>query len=243
MVVTMLAVVTVAFAAQAGGGLSPERITLCHKDHTITVDAPEKAAHLGHGDTEDACTTDTETSARAEGTPADDQYGPGQMKVTLCHKDHTITVGAPALAAHLGHGDTEGACTTDSETPAPTEDTTPDTAADDKGDEIANAATHDVMNGLRGGADVYGASAADTLHGTPYADFLQGGRGPDRMFGGAGNDYIDGVDGKAGNDTLNGDLGTDHCVGDKGDTFKGCEGNVVEVPVPPATSAPTQTGH
>jgi hemolysin type calcium-binding protein len=92
------------------------------------------------------------------------------------------------------------------------------------------------MNGLRGGADVYGASAADTLRGTPYTGFLQGGRGPDRMIGGAGKDYIDGVDGIAGNDTLNGSLGTDHCVGDKGDTFEGCEGNVVKVPVPSATS-------
>jgi Ca2+-binding RTX toxin-like protein len=72
---------------------------------------------------------------------------------------------------------------------------------------------------------------------------LQGGRGPDRMFGGAGKDYIDGVDGKAGNDTLIGSLGTDHCVGDKGDTFKGWEGNVVKVPVPSASSRPTEAGH
>jgi Ca2+-binding RTX toxin-like protein len=96
-------------------------------------------------------------------------------------------------------------------------------------------ATHDLKNGWRGGADVYGASAADTLRGTPYADFLQGGRGQDRMFGGAGKDYVDGVDGKAANDTLNGGLGTDHCVGDKGDTFKGCEGHVVKVGVPSAS--------
>jgi Ca2+-binding RTX toxin-like protein len=88
---------------------------------------------------------------------------------------------------------------------------------------------------LGGGADVYGASAADTLRGTPYADFLQGGRGQDRMIGGAGTDYIDGVDGKAANDTLKGGLGTDHCVGDEGDTFKGCEGNVVKVGVPSAS--------
>jgi hypothetical protein len=66
---------------------------------------------------------------------------------------------------------------------------------------------------------------------------------PDRMFGGAGKDYIDGVDGIAGNDTLNGSLGTDHCVGDKGDTFKRCEDNVVAVPVPSASSGPTEAGH
>ena len=35
----------------------------------------------------------------------------GQQKVTLCHKDKkTLTVGAPAQAAHLRHGDMLGAC-------------------------------------------------------------------------------------------------------------------------------------
>ncbi len=50
------------------------------------------------------------------------QYGPGgnqygTQKVTLCHHTHskkhptvTITVGAPAVQAHLKHGDTPGAC-------------------------------------------------------------------------------------------------------------------------------------
>ena len=42
--------------------------------------------------------------------------GPGQLKVTLCHVDQetgeeiTITVGAPAVPAHLDHGDTLGPC-------------------------------------------------------------------------------------------------------------------------------------
>jgi len=42
--------------------------------------------------------------------------GGGQNKVTLCHVDQetgeeiTITVGAPAVPAHLKHGDTLGAC-------------------------------------------------------------------------------------------------------------------------------------
>jgi hypothetical protein len=37
-----------------------------------------------------------------------------QQKVTLCHKDNkTLTVGAPALAAHQRHGDTQGACQTE----------------------------------------------------------------------------------------------------------------------------------
>jgi hypothetical protein len=40
--------------------------------------------------------------------------GAGQEKVTLCHKGRTITVGEPALEAHLSHhfGDREGACQT-----------------------------------------------------------------------------------------------------------------------------------
>jgi hypothetical protein len=40
--------------------------------------------------------------------------GGSQQKVTLCHKDNkTLTVGAPALAAHQRHGDTQGACQTE----------------------------------------------------------------------------------------------------------------------------------
>jgi hypothetical protein len=36
----VLGVVTVAFAEQDGGGLGQEKVTLCHKEHTITVGAP-----------------------------------------------------------------------------------------------------------------------------------------------------------------------------------------------------------
>ena len=36
--------------------------------------------------------------------------GKGREKVTLCHKGVRITVGRPAVAAHLRHGDTLGAC-------------------------------------------------------------------------------------------------------------------------------------
>jgi hypothetical protein len=46
----------------------------------------------------------------------DQEHGRGgiQQKVTLCHKDKkTLTVGAPALAAHQRHGDTQGACRTE----------------------------------------------------------------------------------------------------------------------------------
>ncbi len=35
----------------------------------------------------------------------------GQDKVTICHNGHTITIGAPAVDAHMNnHGDTLGEC-------------------------------------------------------------------------------------------------------------------------------------
>ncbi len=56
----------------------------------------------------------------ANGKPQERGYeeehgrGGNQQKVTLCHKDKkSLTVGAPALAAHQRHGDTQGACRTE----------------------------------------------------------------------------------------------------------------------------------
>ena len=55
-------------------------------------------------------------AAQYEYGPGEDQYGPsgkqyGKVKVTLCHKGKkTITVGAPAVKAHLKHGDRLGRC-------------------------------------------------------------------------------------------------------------------------------------
>jgi hypothetical protein len=50
------------------------------------------------------------------------------------------------------------------------------------------------------------------------------------VFGGLGNDFILRVNGISGNDDLDGGRGIDHCVGDENDTFRYCDGNVVEVP-------------
>ena len=48
------------------------------------------------------------------GSPREDVRGEGQEKVPVCHKGKkTLTVAEPAEAAHLGHGDTRGACPTD----------------------------------------------------------------------------------------------------------------------------------
>jgi hypothetical protein len=59
----------------------------------------------------------------------------GQKKVTLCHKGKTITVGAPALEAHLAHhvGDSKGACQTGEAGSEPSGETMGPEAANDGG--------------------------------------------------------------------------------------------------------------
>jgi hypothetical protein len=235
----LMASVAVAFAAQGGGDRGQERMTVCHKGHTLTVPAPALAAHERHGDTAGDCpdeeagtpedpesTTPDDPESTTPDSAAGNQYG--QEKVTICHKGHTLTVAAPALPAHERHGDVEGACAT--------EDVGDGGTDDDAGAGAEGAVHEEVVDGSFRGQDLYGDSAANRLRGTTRADFLQSGRGPDIVFGNVGNDYIDGVDGISGNDLIDGGRGIDHCVGDEGDTFRYCEGNVVEVPsgTPPA---------
>jgi hypothetical protein len=103
---------------EANGGGGQQKVSLCHKGkHTITVGTPAQEAHLRHGDTPGVCQT-----AGAKPEPSEETPGPGaaqngdgdgsngQPKATLCHKGKTLAVGAPAQAAHLRHGDTEGPC-------------------------------------------------------------------------------------------------------------------------------------
>jgi hypothetical protein len=227
----LMASVAVAFAAQGGGDRGQERMTVCHKGHTLTVPAPALAAHERHGDTAGDCPdeeagTPEDPESTTPDSAAGNQYG--QEKVTICHKGHTLTVAAPALPAHERHGDVEGACAT--------EDVGDGGTDDDAGAGAEGAVHEEVVDGSFRGQDLYGDSAANRLRGTTRADFLQSGRGPDIVFGNVGNDYIDGVDGISGNDLIDGGRGIDHCVGDEGDTFRYCEGNVVEVPsgTPPA---------
>ena len=56
----------------------------------------------GKGNTSNADTAPTVAKGKGKGK--------GTAKVTLCHNGRTITVGEPAVAAHLAHGDTEGEC-------------------------------------------------------------------------------------------------------------------------------------
>jgi hypothetical protein len=94
-----------------------QKVTLCHKDKTLTVGAPALGAHQRHGDTQGACQTGgagSELSGETMKPEAAENGGGGgsggQDKVTLCHKNKTLTVGAQAQAAHLRHGDSLGAC-------------------------------------------------------------------------------------------------------------------------------------
>ncbi len=91
-------------------GNNGHKVTICHippgnpdNAHTIEIDESALAAHLAHGDSEEACEPD--------------YYCPSNPKVTICHippgnpdNSHTITISENALAAHLAHGDYEGAC-------------------------------------------------------------------------------------------------------------------------------------
>jgi hypothetical protein len=63
----------------------------------------------------------------------------GQQKITLCHKNkNTLTVGAPALAAHQRHGDRQGACQTEGAGSEPSGDTMKPEAAKNGGSGSGN---------------------------------------------------------------------------------------------------------
>ena len=109
------------------------KITICHKGQTKSLPEPAVAAHLGHGDTLGDCASTPDKKDKDKGKdsdkpanedddkgndkPANDDKGNNDKKVTICHippgnpsAAHNITISVNALPAHLGHGDTEGAC-------------------------------------------------------------------------------------------------------------------------------------
>jgi hypothetical protein len=53
--VSVLAVGSVAFAEPEGGGRGQPKVPLCHNGHTITVGGPAKEVHLNHGDSPEPC--------------------------------------------------------------------------------------------------------------------------------------------------------------------------------------------
>src|SRR5919112_1124949 len=104
--------------AELGRGIGGQKATLCHKGKkTLTVGAPALAAHLRHDDTRGTCQGGVPGPEPAgevvepEAARNGEDGGGGKEKVVLCHKGKkTLTVGAPAQAAHLRHGDSLGAC-------------------------------------------------------------------------------------------------------------------------------------
>ncbi|NPC46780.1 hypothetical protein D7Y27_08025 [Corallococcus sp. AB004] len=79
--------------------------------------------------------------AAGEAPAADGGTAPGgNTGITLCHippgnpaNAHTITVGVPAVAAHLRHGDTVGACDDEGEPPTDGGTSEPDAGTTDGG--------------------------------------------------------------------------------------------------------------
>ena len=68
------------------------------------------------------------------GNEAEHGRGGSQQKIILCHKEKkSLTVGAPALAAHQRHGDTQGACRTEGAGSEPSGDTMKPEAAKNGG--------------------------------------------------------------------------------------------------------------
>lgn len=55
--------------------------------------------------------TATVFPCQGSGEGAQPGKGKGRVKVTICHKGHTVKIAKPALKAHLKHGDHVGTCT------------------------------------------------------------------------------------------------------------------------------------
>ncbi len=123
--VSVLAVVTVAFAKQDGGGLvqggdpGQEKVTLCHKGHTITVGAPAQAAHLNHGDTLVACeqTTGTSTPDTTCTTTGTSTTGTTDTTGTTTGTTGTTTGTTDTTGTTTGTTATTGTCTTGTAVP------------------------------------------------------------------------------------------------------------------------------
>jgi hypothetical protein len=95
-----------------GDVTTPDTTPETTPETTGDVTTPDTTPETTPETTGDVTTPDTTPETTPETTTPEDEGGQGQEKVTICHKGHTIIVGAPALAAHERHGDTEGACAT-----------------------------------------------------------------------------------------------------------------------------------
>jgi hypothetical protein len=86
------------------------------RGETEPAESETEATETEGAETESAETRTTSTIAAqtTAGAPATTTHG--QQKVAVCHHtgsggEHTIVIAEPAVAAHLAHGDSRGACT------------------------------------------------------------------------------------------------------------------------------------
>ncbi|HZI15721.1 MAG TPA: hypothetical protein VE153_35465, partial [Myxococcus sp.] len=76
----------------------------------FALTSDERDGKRGSTSTSTQSTGSSQTTADSTGAGTGGS-GSGSDKVTVCHKGKkTLSIGAPALDAHLGHGDTQGAC-------------------------------------------------------------------------------------------------------------------------------------
>jgi hypothetical protein len=123
-------VVGLAFGGAAGVGLA--QIT---SEPSTTRATTQSTGTLSHTtstkndfDFEQEGSNDQTSSTTGSTGDESDGQAAGQQKIEVCHVtgnggSHTIDIAEPALAAHRGHGDTDGACAQKS-TPVSTSTTT-----------------------------------------------------------------------------------------------------------------------
>ena len=123
----MIAVaVVLGMLGQAAAEDAGAKTAVCHAPpgnpanaHTLQLPEAAIAAHLRHGDVAGECAAPAaDAGSRAEGTAAPVRKR-GRANVAVCHqpeegaeggKARTLRLPAPAVRAHLRHGDTEGPC-------------------------------------------------------------------------------------------------------------------------------------
>jgi hypothetical protein len=89
--------------------------------------------------------------------------GAGEIKVTICHippgnpaNEHTIVVGAPAVPAHLAHGDYLGACLATPSTPNPPACDAPPSGSSSDGGDTTSGGPADMAGPVGGAVDMAG---------------------------------------------------------------------------------------
>ncbi len=81
------------------------KVTICHKGKTISVNSNAVKAHLAHGDYLGSCSGSSAMIVAHDHDHSVVNAKKGNNKVTICHKGKTISVNSNAVNAHLAHGD------------------------------------------------------------------------------------------------------------------------------------------